>query len=190
MSPSLLLPILFQYSVLITLVLLLIDHHEEKKERRGRDVLDDACHLIHKSAPTVRSQVQAVGPNAPARWGAPGPQHLVVAARRPVHRTRQRVLTRHVAEWPTVREKGLLASDPVPVSRSLLSRSPTTPSAPRTGQPPFRCRAPPGPQPGWLHRRGGAPVCRGRGDLRTSCAEPGERRSACGLVWRPSPGRD
>ena len=81
MSSSLLLPLFFQYPVLLTPVLLLLDHHEEKEERRGRGVLDDACHLVRGAAMTVRGRVRVViraagcaaGPDALARQGARGP---------------------------------------------------------------------------------------------------------------------
>ena len=68
----------FLYSVLLTLVLLLLDRHAEKKEQNGYDVLNDARHLIHGAAPTVCGRVQeagpgAAGPDAAARQGAQGP---------------------------------------------------------------------------------------------------------------------
>ena len=42
----------FQYPVLLTLILLLLDPNKEKEERRGRDVLDGVC--LREAAPTVR----------------------------------------------------------------------------------------------------------------------------------------
>ena len=88
MSPSLLLPLFFQYPLLLTLVLLLINHHEEKEERCGRDVLDSTCRLIRGAAPTICGRVPAEGLGAPARLGARGPRQLVTSAGRPLYGTR------------------------------------------------------------------------------------------------------
>ena len=96
MSSSLLLPLFFQYPVLLTLVLLLLDRYKEKGERRGRDVLDGAHRLVRRGALTVLSQVQAAvgaaghtaGPNTPMQREAHGRQRLAVADGQPVCGTR------------------------------------------------------------------------------------------------------
>jgi hypothetical protein len=180
-SPSLLLPLFFQYHVLLTLVLLLLDRHEEKEERRGRDVLEGACRLVRGAAPTVRGRVRAAvraagraaGPDAPACRGARGPRRLVEASGRPVHGTRRRVGPRRVAAWPTVRRRGGWRRTRSPgwgASRRSVGGCVSCPPGAARGGRPAEARGPP---------RRGRVVRAGGGSSRSS----GGRRS-CGGIRR------